>query len=308
MLLFNAIGCKITLGGTHTLEYYPEYIENSRKILKETSYDHTMKEYCYGDLRFIDARNTGDILSVARVLEKAGSRNIASNGSFKIPDDIVDHLNFLGGIERIPTEYKTIAESLPPIKKSSYEKETERYKEITEYFRMSETEIMNHLDKLKKFIPTIKPSEDNHPIKIKLLVENYWADVDMRYRKMLQNIEFEQHILGGSLLKSQKEDVSDFGDEDSDDDDNVEIIYNGILKRSNRVPSLLELMIFNNSIPDRFLTEYETDFNTKNDHVIAILKNIKEKSKKDSEDKQYTHYAELFETLIPSHLLPEFLK
>ena len=88
-----------------------------------------MKLFCYGGLRYIDSRNTGDILAVARVLEKAGSRNIASSGSFQVPESIVDHLNFLAGPKKVPLEYAEIVEALPPIKRPSVEKETERYKE-----------------------------------------------------------------------------------------------------------------------------------------------------------------------------------
>ena len=282
MLLFNAIGCKITLGGTHTLEYYPEYIANSNKILKETDYDHTMKLFCYGGLRYIDSRNTGDILAVARVLEKAGSRNIASSGSFQVPESIVDHLNFLAGPKKVPLEYAEIVEALPPIKRPSVEKETERYKEFTEYYNMKPEDLSEKIKELKKFIPTLDLKNSPTAERLRVLVENYWADIDMRYRKMLQMIELEQHLLGGSLPKSSNAQDDDMDDED-DEDDNVDVIYHGILKRSHRVPSLLELVLYLNKIPENFNCEYNLNTAPENPDVLSIL--IEKKVEKEVDNK-----------------------
>jgi hypothetical protein len=304
MLLFNAIGCKITLGGTHTLEYYPEYIANSNKILQETDFDHTMQEFCYGNLKFIDSRNTGDILAVARILEKAGSRNIAETGSFKIPDAVVDHLNFLAGIDKVPLEYRGIAEALPKIKKPSIEKERERYEEITGYYNMKPEELKGKIKELKKFIPTIDVQNPPGEERLKMLVENYWEDINMRYLKMLQMIQLEQQFLGGSLPKSTKPGNED-DEGDDGEDDNIEVIYHGILKRSNRVPSLLELELFMNKITRDFIKEYELDFKTDNALVISV---IKEKKAERLETMEFKEYKPLFEMLVPNRYLPDFLR
>ncbi len=304
MLLFNAIGCKITLGGTHTLEYYPEYIANSNKILQETDFDHSMQEFCYGNLKFIDSRNTGDILAVARILEKAGSRNIAETGSFKIPDSIIDHLQFLAGIDKVPLEYRSIAESLPKIKKPSIEKEYERYKEFNDYYNMKPEELHSKIKELKKFIPTIDLQNPPSDERLKILVENFWEDVDMRYRKMLQMIQLEQHLLGGSLPKSSKSGDDDESGEDGEDD-NIEVIYHGILKRSNRVPSLLELELFMNKINSKFIKEYDLDFKTDNPLVVSVLK---EKKSEKMGTMEFKEFKPLFEMLVPEYLLPDFLR
>ena len=306
MLLFNAIGCKLTLGGTHTLEYYPDYIQSANNILSETEFDHTMQEFCYGNIKFIDSRNTGDILAVARVLEKAGSRNIAETGSFKVPDSIVDHLNFLAGIEKVPLEYHSIAESFPKIKKPSIEKEYERIKEFNEFHTMKTEELPTKIKELKKFIPTLDVKNLPSAEKLRMLVEHYWEDIDTRYRKILQMIQLEQHLLGGSLPKSIKAEEDDSTDETEDaGDDNVEAIYHGILKRSNRVPSLLELELFMNQISPQFPTEYEIITQPENPLVVSI---VREKKTEKGPSGEFKEFGILFEYLIPNRYLPDFLK
>ena len=96
---------------------------------------------------------------------------------------------------------------------------------------------------------------------------------------MLQIIQLELHILGNSPPKSSKtaEDESTDAEEKAEDD-NMKIIYHGILKRSNRVPSLLEFDLFINLISPEFPTEYEIITQYKNPLVVLIMKKKRKKN------------------------------
>jgi hypothetical protein len=308
MTIFVAMGCKLVLGGTHTLEYYPDYFEKAYSILNETSFNSKMVLLCYGDLRFMDIRNIYDVMSVVRVLDKVGSRNYIKSGQFKLPDAVIDHLNFLTGNSGVPTEYKTLLKKI--LKKSTkkvteksgksivlpkktqitaLEKEQSRHLEIGKILQKKPEELLKNPASLIRWIKGSK-FDGMHPVRLEVLLENLRLDADIKLRKIEENIRFEQHILGGSI----------------DDDEGEKIIYDGILKRSNRYPSLFE-MVYYECKPLKILKiggkfeEHESDW---------IWRNFVQKIPKTAliKTEVFKDYNSVFERLIPTEILIPILK
>jgi len=292
MVLFTAMGCKLVLGGTHTIEYYPDYFKKSYSVLKETSFNSKMQLLSYGKIRFMDTRNMTDIMSAVRVFDKVGSRNYIQKGNFTIPNDIVDHLNFLSGDTEVPVDYKTLLDDILKNQKSetitALEKEEARYKEVMEIVNKDPEELLKDPASLKKWIKGTK-FEGLHPVRLEVLLENLRQDIEMRLRMLKENINFEQHILGGTIEKEEE----------------GEIIYDGILIRSNRYPSLLELVYYNSKPLQQFelaghLEDHESEW--------IWQQFIHDKAQPSELDTNvFSDYKSVFEKLIPKEsLVPQF--
>ncbi|MCP4762904.1 MAG: hypothetical protein GY870_14085, partial [archaeon] len=190
-----------------------------------------------------------------RILDKVGSRNYIKKGVFTIPDDIVDHLNFLSGFSSIPKEYKLLLEQIidgESIGPTAHTKERERLREVEQIVKKNPEELLKNPTVLKKWIRGTK-FDSLHPVRLEVLLENLRLDADMRLRKLEENIMFEQHILGGTL------------GEGFSDDEEGSIIYDGIIKRSNRYPSLFEMVYYGFKPLKTFMTggtleEHESDW------------------------------------------------
>lgn len=307
MTLFTAMGCKLVLGGAHTLEYYPDYFQKAYSVLKETTFNSKMQLLSYGKIRFIDMRNILDVLSAIRILDKVGSRNYIQNNQIKIPDDIVDHLNFLANRENVPQEYHQILDSLigkqqdndaEPLNdkddvkqniesekpKNALEKEIQRNSEIDKVLLKTPEELLKNPTELKKWIPGTN-FEGLHPIRLQVMLENLKTDAEMRLHKMKENIEYEQHILGGACGEN--------------------IIYDGIINRSNRYPSLFELVYYNTKAGSKF--DKGGNLN-KGDSEWVWLKFDHQEKSQGSSPQIFKEYTSVFDFLIPKTLLPEFMK
>ncbi len=308
MTLFTAMGCKLVLGGTHTLEYYPDYFEKAYSILNETSFNSKMNLLCYGNLRFMDIRNIYDVLSTVRVLDKVGSRNYIKSGQFKLPDAIIDHLNFLTGTSGVPSEYITLLDKIlkktmkkkpkksgeksvqtKTIQITALEKEQSRHLEIGKILQKKPDDLLKNPSSLIRWIKGAK-FDGMHPIRLEVLLENLRLDADIKLRKIEENISFEQHILGGSI----------------DDEEGEKIIYDGILKRSNRYPSLFE-MIYYGCKP---LKTFEVGGTFEEHESEWILRYFVQKTTKSDKIKTevFKDYISVFERLIPNEILIPILK
>ncbi|MHA1150957.1 MAG: hypothetical protein ACTSR8_22275 [Promethearchaeota archaeon] len=291
MVLFTAIGCKLVLGGAHTIEYYPDYFIKAHSILKETSFNSKMQLLSYGKIRFMDLRNIIDIMSSIRVFDKVGSRNYIQKGKFNLPHDVVDHLNFLSGKYEVPLEYEKILENILSKQKenqiTALQKEEERYQEVMGIISKEPEELLKEPEILKKWLRGIKFNE-LHPVKLEILLENLRLDVDTRLRLLKDNIKYEQHILGGTLYDLEE----------------GEILYDGLLLRSNRYPSLLELVFYN--------CEPSNEFNTHGclkDHDSKwIWKTFESKEKDSLKLQEFSDYFSVFNKLIPKKLIASIFR
>ncbi|MHA1281269.1 MAG: hypothetical protein ACTSQP_02085 [Promethearchaeota archaeon] len=294
MVLFTAIGCKLVLGGPHTMEYYPNYFEKAHSLLKDTPFNSKMTLFSYGDVRFIDLRNMTDIMSAARVFDKVGSRNYIQKGKFTIPHDIIDHLNFIAGAENVPHEYNEILNKIISNQKFSKEpalkKEELRYNEFLELISKEPEELLKNPAGLKKWLKSTK-FEGLHPVRLEVLLENLRLDIEMRLRMLRENVRFEQHILGGTI---------------GSDESNIEVIYDGLNLRSKRYPTLLELLFYD-MLP---LDEFEEDGELKKHENEWIWLQFEINSDKNAylKAQQYDNYEDAFNALIPKKLLPPILK
>jgi len=295
MTLFTAMGCKIVLGGEHTINYYPDYFEKAYDLLEQTEFNTKMHLISYGNVRFMDLRNLTDIMSVIRILDKVGSRNYIQKSYITIPDDIIDHLDFLNGVKSIPIEYKTIAEQI--LKQNinegitAYQKELARNQEVHKLLEMNREEILKNPTILKKYLPDLNINDLNIH-KLEFVLENIRADADSRLVKMEENIKFEQHILGGTLL--------------NDDNKTSEVIYNGILLRSNRYPSLFEMVFYEIEPLEEFEVEGQFEYPESGWILAKFRVNVDKYNKINSI--KFDDYKNIFEYLIPNSKLPKFLK
>lgn len=307
MTLFTAMGCKLVLGGAHTLEYYPDYFQKAYNVLKETKFNSKMQLLSYGKIRFIDMRNILDVLSAIRILDKVGSRNYIQNNQIKIPDDIVDHLNFLASRESVPQEYHNILDSIlgtaknngteqskdnensnqntdSEKSKNALEKEIQRNSEIDKILLKTPDELLKDPTELKKWIPGTN-FEGLHPVRLQVMLENLKADAEMRLHKMKENVEFEQHILGGTCGEN--------------------IVYDGIINRSNRYPSLFELVYYKIKAGSKF---DNGGYLNKGDSEWVWLKFDHQEDTQKSSSQVFKDYISVFDYLIPKKLLPDFMK
>lgn len=294
MVLFTAMGCKLVLGGAHTIEYYPDYFTKVYSILKDTSFNSKMQLFSYGRIRFMDLRNMVDIMSAIRVFDKVGSRNYIQKGNFTLPRDVIDHLNFLSGRSEVPLEFleylDIIAKGETADKLTAIEKEEKRYEEVEEIVSKDPEELLKDPSTLKNWLRSTN-FEGLHPIKLQILLEHLRQDVEMRLRKLKENLIFEQHVLGGTLK----------------DPEEGEIIYDGILTRSNRYPTLLEMAFYKCFPFDRLqeggiIEDHESEW---------IWKQFTQESGKklDLDSMIFSDYPSVFNTLIPQEFItPLFRK
>ncbi|MHA1727356.1 MAG: hypothetical protein ACTSWY_01330 [Promethearchaeota archaeon] len=312
MTLFTAMGCKLVIGGAHTEEYYPDYFEKAYSLLKETSFNSKMTLLSYGRIRFMDIRNMYDVMSAVRVLDKVGSRNYIINGLFTLPDNIVDHLNFLTGSSGVAEEYNkiltkkikgkkaTVRDSKTEARKfTALEKEMERHKELEKILAKKPENILKKPAILARWIKGTKFSE-LHPVRLEVMLENLKFDADMRLKKLQENIDFEQHILGGTLVKVGI-------DSDSENSSGTEsIVYDGIIKRSNRYPSLFE-MVYYGCKP---MKKFELKGHLKNHENKWIWKQFVHDFPEDIDvqSETFTDYVSVFNRLIPNEILVPYMK
>lgn len=293
MLLFTAMGCKLVLGGSHTMDYYPDYFIKAETLLKETSFNSKMQLFSYGKIRFIDLRNLTDVMSVMRVFDKVGSRNYIKKGEFTIPTDVIDHLCFLAGEEAVPFEFEKITSQL--VRKFKYDpfpashKEHERYQAVLKLTSKSIEELLEDPSELKQWLKSTD-FETVHPVKLELLLDNLKADVLNRYEKIEQNIAFELHILGGQVGLEEE----------------GGIIYDGLVVRSHRYPTLLELVFYDKKPEDELdlggdLGEHDNEW---------IWKQFIQDGSKipDINPLSFSSYPEVFNHLIPPQKLVNWLK
>jgi hypothetical protein len=312
ILMFSALGCQLTIGGMHTTEYYPEYLDKADQLLTNTPYAHDMQVLGYSGLRYICSRSLMDILSVSRVLEKVGSRTIASTGKLCLPRDVVDHLNFLAGPNAVPLEYKPILENIftenpKNVPKSvALDKEIERFKLIDGFNKVPLDQIKSQIPALKPFFIKL-PLEDLSPERIKLVIEDLWEDSKSRVDKMRLDIAFEQHILGGKLTKNPQ-DMTDSGLNEFGEEIPFEELYDGLWIRSKRVPTLLEMVLYGSQLD--LPLESPIDFQKPTvSHYVGYLKPISiEKDANIGIEKVFSDFKDVFEYLIPDSLLPSFLR
>ncbi|MHA1340447.1 MAG: hypothetical protein ACTSRZ_10795 [Promethearchaeota archaeon] len=300
MTLFTAMGCRIVLGGEHTLNYYPNYFEKSHDLLEQTQFNSKMFLLSYGNTRFIDLRNLTDIMATIRILDKVGSRNYIKKGTFNVPEDIIDHLNFLAGPKNVPKEYIHIIEKILnknieeiinsfKTKKTAYDKELARNKEVHNILEMKPEDILKNPSILKKYIPDLNLNGLNLG-KLEYVLDNLRIDADMRLKKMEENILFEKRILGGTIESI----------------DATEIIYNGILIRSNRYPSLFEMIFYEIMPQNNFEIEGYFEQPSSNWILSHFVVNKKKFGRIDS--KRFDNYKDAFEYLIPPQKLPKMLR
>ena len=270
----------------------------------------------YGKIRFMDLRNMNDILSVVRILDKVGSRNYMQKGKFILPDDIVDHLNFLEGKEAVPKEYSdkldAILKNEKPKKEgalTAIKKEVKRNKEVAELVLKPVEDLLKDPSYLKKWIRGTK-FDDIHPVRLEVLLENLRLDADMRLRKLQENIEFEKHILGGSVktIVENTDGAEKDGEDEVDEDDEKEeiIIYDGILKRSNRYPSIFE-MVYYDSKPQIAFESSGTLVKHENEWIWLNFNHVEEKLIENSE-LSFEDYEGVFKHLISKDKLIPFLQ
>lgn len=302
MTLFTAMGCPIVLGGAHTLEYYPDYFEKAHSLLHNTKFNSKMQLLSYGKMRFMDLRNIYDILSVVRILDKVGSRNYIREGHVEIPTDVVDHLNFLAGKDAVPREFSDVLKEIkqkyaskrkkgkgkgdgkPKKKKkkpTALEKEVKRNAQVEKIIETPPEQLLKDPKVLKKWIRGTK-FDDMHPVRLEVMLENLRFDADMRLRKLEENIDYEQHFLGGSL--------------------DEEVVYDGLIARSKRYPALFEMVYYKSPPVDSLLRSGSLDeheskwiwmvFNDEAIDVRAV--------------EEYEEYSDIFERLIPKKFLAKF--
>ena len=294
MVLFNAMGCKLVLGGAHTIEYYPDYFIKSHSVLKETSFNSKMQLFSYGKIKFMDTRNMTDIMSAIRVFDKVGSRNYIQKGKFSVPNDIVDHLNFLSGAKEVPIDYNIILKEILKSQKegmlTALQKEEARYKEVMEIVSKDPEELLKDPVSLKKWIRGTK-FDGLHPVRLEVLLENLRQDIEMRLRHLKENIKFEQHILGGTI---------------EIEEDEGEIIYDGILIRSNRYPSLLELVYYD----CKPLEQFEVEGHLEDHESEWVWKQFihDQTETEDLEANAFSDYKSVYEKLIPKKSLVPLFK
>ncbi len=311
ILLFSALGCSVTIGGLHTQEYYPEYISNANNLLKNTGFNHNLKVIGYGGLRLLDTRSITDILAVNRILEKVGSRTVVKKQSFSIPHDIVDHLNFLAGKEEVPSEYHDILETLlekQKIKPPAMEKELKRYDQISGWNNIPTEELPKHVEELQPSFRALKLAEF-HPERIKIAIETLAADAEMRKIKMAENLEYEQHILGGKILNEEPSEefadreglFNEFGEEIK-----FKELFSGMLIRSKRVPTLLELSLYKASMGKQFLYPVSVE-TAESEYYYCLLKGLEKSNFQKTGEVLYEFetFPEAFEVLIPASFLPK---
>ena len=291
MVLFTAMGCKLVLGGAHTVEYYPDYFIKAFSILNETSFNSKMQLLSYGKIRFVDLRNMIDIMSAIRIFDKVGSRNYIQKGLFTLPEDVIDHLNFLSGLDEIPLQYRDILEKVLKNQKSdkppALVREEERYQEVLKIVATDPETLLKDPSNLKKWIRGTK-FEGLHPIRLEVMLENLRLDVEMRLRMLKENINFEKHILGGTL----------------EDEEEGEVIYDGLIIRSNRYPSLLELVYYE----CKPYKEFENDGILKDHDSKWIWKHFTHQSDSNPIDSlSFSDYKSVFEKLIPSKAISPIL-
>jgi hypothetical protein len=313
ILLFSALGAQITLGGLHTTEYYPEYLDNADRLLTNTDFNHQMQVFCYGGLRHIDTRSCLDILAVSRILEKVGSRTIVNRGELILPDDIVDHLNFLAGPTAVPQEYEPILHNIlrqqgSPAEndKTALEKEKIRFDEIDRFNKLPLDGLKAHLTELQPYFRKLKLA-DLHTERIKMAIEELWEDSKMRVDKMQENIAYEQHLLGGIIRKSAESEECDPSNEDGEDSKGQEI-YGGILRRSPRAPTLLEMVLYQSKLDLPFTTPLSVSIADTSHFLYALRPALPENCSSEVETVKITDFITGFRTLIPDNLLPKYFR
>lgn len=288
--LFTAMGCKLVLGGQHTVDYYPDYFRKASTILGQTTYNSRTMLFSYGDIRFIDLRNMYDVMSAVRVLNKVGSRNYITKGVFRLPDDIVDHLNFLGGPSSVPSEYASVLERITeghPDRQTTYQKEKARHSEIETLLEKPPEELLKDTSILSKWLKDTK-FEELHPVKLEVMLDNLKEDSDMRLRKLEEYIEFEKHILGGSVTQE--------GETES-------LIADGILLRSKRSPTLFEMVFYKAKRSE----ELDAAYLIKDHESEWVWKQIVCETR-DDDTKEFHNYKNTFDHLIPSKVLAGLIK
>jgi len=303
ILVFSAIGCNLTIGGTHTQEYYPEYISATNDLLEETPLQHSMKLFSYGDVRFLNGRSITDMMSASRVLEAVGSRAIAQSGKVVLPNDVVDNLQFLAGNDAVPVEYEKYLGEVNPEKKTSLKKLEERFRKLQEINQLTVEELMEKQEEIKKLARAIK-FEDTEPMRIKIAIENLVNDSAMRLKKMEETIELEQHLLGGTIAIGDHG-VNQWGEFWAD---RIIVKYNGLLNRHKRVPTLLEYHLYGQQITEEFTNNYElVDESTLLQHVIGHIESVQDADENEGVV-EFTSFEDVYNYLIPVALIPESLK
>jgi hypothetical protein len=314
ILIFAALGCSVTLGGLHTLEYYPEYLENAKNLLEGTGFNWEMKVLGYQDLKLLDTRSMTDIMAATRILEKVGSRAIIKKSTIDLPHDIVDHLNFLASKDEVPSDYHLILQKLLETQKitsPAYERELKRFKTITGWNKLSTEDLVEKIPELKPYFKKLV-LEELHPERLKMAVETLSSDTEMRMEKLEENIHLEQHLLGGKITKATDDDTESDGDANYGyDDENISFteLYGGILIRSKRVPTLIEMVLYNtplklNLIKPIVIKESASPYFYAElmpaENIPTILS-----------EKPFMSYGDFnsaFSALIPKELLPRFFK
>ena len=315
ILLFTALGGQVTLGGLHTQEYYPDYLSNATKLLSGTGFNSQMRVVGYGPIRMLDTRSMTDIMAINRIYEKVGSRSVVKNGTMQLPHDIVDHLHFLAGKENVPMEYHSILEELIKNQKESapaIEKESARYTKISRWAGLTGDELQKELEDLKPYFRRLKLDE-LHPERVKIAVENLATDTELKYLKLKDNIRYEQHLLGGKLQKEEASDEFEDGTGALYNEFGEEIkfheIFNGILHRSKRTPTLLEMALYgtNTTLPFQIPVAIKK---AESPHYFVLLDIDSSVVGPFSADPKYqfSDFRTAFDTLVPESLIPKFFR
>ncbi|MHA1822083.1 MAG: hypothetical protein ACTSU2_14405 [Promethearchaeota archaeon] len=337
MTIFTAIGCKLVLGGSHTVNYYPDYFKKAYSVLKETPFNAEMQLLSYGDLRFMDLRNINDLLSVIRILDKVGSRNYIQKGSVKIPRDIVDHLNFLAGKKAIPKEYIPHLEQILSENQNqnqnqnknknqnqnknkdnkeitALQKEEIRYSNILKLFEKQPQDLLNEPGLIKKWI-NVKDLSALHPVRLEVMLENLRLDAQLRLLKLKDNIKYEQHILGGTLTSYEHEQIennkTDMDNDSDEETSNERVLYDGILLRSNRYPTLFELVFYRYKDFKNFNVSSKLKFPLKlmappDKWIWKMFATTIDEKDIIKVENEFKEYKKLFDFLLPKEYLIKF--
>lgn len=153
-----------------------------------------------------------------------------------------------------------------------------------------------------------------------MVVENLAADTEMRMVKLRENVTFEQHLLGGKLVETDSgEDVepgelcddggsmgfSTFGIDEEGGERLIEL-YDGLLVRSKRVPTLLEMALYEARTDLPFQAPLHilspTDL-----HYIAMVRPEPLPTGIPSM-KEYQSFEKAFSDLVPGAYLPKFFR
>ncbi len=282
ILLFIALGAKYTLGGLHTREYYPEYINNAKILLEPTGFNDDFQVLGYGKVRSLEIRNFTDIMAASRILEKIGSRTVVRRGNISLPKDVVDQINFLAGKETVPVEYNKILEKILEKQRKkrdpAYIREEARYEKFKRLNEIPTEELPDHVDEIQKYYKQTNLKEA-HPERIKIAVESLYEDSVMRVEKLRENIYLDQHLLGGTIHRKkqdegdgqEKEENEDSqyggyysgfgddgdggyeGDETGEESGRKIMLFGGMLLRSKRVPALMEMYFYGTDIQNDFI-------------------------------------------------------